>query len=127
MKLLIIAYENCFCGEHNMNMAWVGDYDSIPQAEDDAIAASYEVMEKFNSIQDILNEDCEKYLTDNLHFWNKDDWEDAYEYIISENVAYDMWEIEDKNLSDKTAKEINELYNKIGTENFLERYKCCKL
>ena len=127
MMLLIVAYENCFCGENGMNMIWVGDYDSIPQAEDDAIAASYEIMEKYNSIQDILNEDCEKYLNDNLYPWSSDDWDDAYEYIISENVAYDMWEIEDKELFGKTAKEVSELCNKIGIDNFLEHYKCCRL
>ena len=80
----IKAYEGIYCGLHGMYDIFVDEFDSLKDANETGVQMSYEVMESYGCIEEAIADSAESY---------EDDYEEAYEQIAAENVAYEVWKM----------------------------------
>ena len=116
MIVLIHAYERQYEGYHGMHQTFVADYDNKNQILEDAIQASYEVMNDYDEIYTCLEEEARECCED------EDDFDDALEEVMRENVEFEVYEL--TNVPDNvSARELDELVVIEGVDAIIEKYQ----
>ena len=109
----IKAYENMYGGLHGMYDTFVGEFDSLKDANETGVQMSYEVMESYGCIEEAIADLAESY---------EDDNEEMYEQVAAENVAYSVWKLlPDYNF---TPNELDEMLSE-DWEGTIESYFTC--
>lgn len=113
----IWAYENYYGGLREVNDLEVVEVKSYEEAEEIARELSIGVMESYGDIQDMMADELREQGVDD----ESEEWEEAFEDLQYQNVAYEIYEVKETNES------LDSLNNKFyhDPEDFIENY-CIK-
>lgn len=118
MLYAVRAYEQIYGGLYGMHTNFVMEADPEQEVENEAVAASIEVMSDYSSImEDIYEQASEEYEVET------DEWWDLVSAIQEENVAYGIYPI--VNTKGKTLEELDEEFCN-DPDGFIETYCLAK-
>ena len=117
MLVAVYAYDNIYNGEHDMNLRSVIEVNTMEDAKEYAIAESLEVIEGYNSIMEIIEEEAEAY-TDS-EYDHDECYDRAVEDLMQDDVAYELYEI--KKETTETLSELDRKFQQ-DPEAFVKEY-----
>jgi hypothetical protein len=123
MKYVIHAYEQSYGGLHGIEDWRAVESDCYADVEQEAIDMSIGVMESYAFIQEEITSQacfycgCDVFDVENGNV-DEEEFDSALNEAINENVAYEIWEVEDSEFS---ILEINNMLSN-DPEGFVEEH-----
>lgn len=116
MLVAIKAYDQIYAGLHGMSLHSIIEVDDFEDAETYAIQESIEVITSYGAIMNELEDEARFNIEDED---NEEEFEDALNEAIDNDVAYDCYIITKK--TDETIEELeNKYYN--DEKSFIQEY-----
>ena len=121
MICAIAAYEGTYQGYHGIISRFVGEYSSHEEAAEDAKEESYSIMFNDFRVSKILEQDLADYIEDTGER-REDVIDEVREEIYENNLAFDIYYLNETKIKDKTLKQLNEEFYR-NPEEFLDKYE----
>lgn len=121
MICAIAAYEGTYQGYHGIVSRFVGEYSSYEEAAEDAKEESYSIMFNDFRVSKILEQDLADYIEDTGER-REDVIDEVREEIYQNNLAFDIYYLNETKIKDKTLKQLNEEFY-WNPEEFLDKYE----
>lgn len=116
MRVFIMAYENIYGGLHGMYTFRVTDVESLDEADDYGREMSYDVIESYGSIMESLEDEIDPDIEE-----NSEEWEGELDYLIREDMAWDIYLIDEEKAHD-VSNDVLEMAFSGDVEDFIREY-----
>ena len=125
MKFFAIhAYDELYNGLHGMGSFEIAEGESIDDVIVDAIEMAWDILSSYSQIVDELEEtikeECE--FAEVPYGEGTNEEEDIRYEIYSNDLAYDVWELDKEKLPTEDLRKLDEMFS-YDPENFLELYR----
>ena len=121
MICAIAAYEGVYQGLHGIISRFVDEFSSYEEAEEAAREESYNVMYDSFKVAKILEQDLSDYIEDTGER-REDVIDKVRDEIYENNLAFDIYYLNETKIKDKTLKQLNEEFY-WNPEEFLDKYE----
>lgn len=123
MKMIcaIAAYEGTYQGYHGTITRFVDEFSSYKEAVEAAREESYNIMYDFSNVYKILEQELADYIEDTGEY-REDVIEGMRDEIYENNLAFDIYYLNETKIKDKTLMQLNEEFYQ-NPEDFLEKYE----
>lgn len=117
MKYIINARDAMFGGAHGMEDWFVDDYKSLAEALDDAVQASYDIMDSYSAIYDSLHAQADE-ICDNPD--DECEYDKVMDEVFAEDLEYRVFGLKN-DYKDFPLEYIEEYINR-DPEEFVDKY-----
>ena len=127
MRVYIYACDNMYGGLHGINYFGIFEVADMREADEIGEQLSREVIESYGQIMESIEEDCAYYAELDGFEEGSSEWEETMDQLISEDLNWSVYEIDEDRVNGMTEKELELLaydLGLVGFEGFVKRY--CK-